>query len=545
MRLAPALLIPLLIPALPLLAQTPDWTMSFDMNQPPSTGGWQGGDTRHEVKDGILRIIDNSTAAGSGHCFQVDWQADPQQEAVVEARMKVVSSQGDAGVCLWVSNGVNEEGVQFHTDSIDLQFAKLRYALDTTADFHVYRVTLKGQDLKLYVDEKLAIDATGKATGPAYAGRNQLTFGSASSAATGESLWDYVRFKSPIQLQQAIVPPNLEQVTIFREPDTYAVFPGLAMDEATGRLAVSFRAGGPKSHIDATGSGTVSMISDDGGKTWQTGAMLSGKPFTGPNGRQVRIWCKWWQEHPAEEREALQKQGYLVRDVRPGTVAICAGAMCSISNDGGKTWEDREIEYPFMACLASGMNSLQLSDGTIIFPVYGSQKPEDKDSSWILRSTDYGETWQLIQVGLKPDLDLNEPEIIETKSGRLLIVMRTGTGVDHLWQAISDDKGATWHDLKDTGVQGHPPDLLRLHDGRILLSCGFRHPSPGIRAVVSSDEGETWDLQHVYSLRADGGGNDLGYPHSVQLKDGTVVTVYYFFEPGGMQYIACTRWRVP
>jgi len=198
-----------------------------------------------------------------------------------------------------------------------------------------------------------------------------------------------------------------------------------------------------------------------------------------------------------------------------------------------------------MACLASGMNSLQLSDGTILFLVYGAQKPEDKDSSWLLRSTDYGETWQLVPVGLKPGLDLNEPEIIETRPGRVLIVMRTGDGRDHLWQAVSDDRGATWHDLKDTGVQGHPPDLLRLQDGRLLLSLGFRHLPPGIRAVVSRDGGATWDLQHVWSLRSGGGSNDLGYPHSVQLRDGTVVTVYYFAEPGGMQYIACTRWKVP
>ena len=531
--------------ALPTIAQPPDWSMSFDMDQPPLIGGWQSTDTRHEVKDGVLRIVDNSSERGSGHCFQIDWQADPAQEAVVEARLKVVSSQGDAGVCLWVSNGVNEEGVQFHTDGIDLAFAKLKYELDTTADFHVYRLTFKGQDLKLYVDDKLALDATGKVTHPAHQGRSQFTFGSASSAAQGESLWDYVRFKSPLELQKAAPPPGMEQITIYREPDTYAVFPSLRMDEATGRLSVSFRAGGPKSHIDAKGAGSVQMVSDDGGKTWQKGPMLPGKPFTGPNGRQVRIWCKWWQEHPAEKRAELEKTGYLVRDVRPGTVAFCAGAMCGLSNDDGKTWENREIEYPFMACLASGMNSLQLADGTILFPVYGSVKADDKDSSWLLRSTDYGATWQFIQVGLKPGLDLNEPEIIETKTGRLLMVMRTGTGVDHLWQAISDDKGATWRDLKDTGVQGHPPDLLRLHDGRLLLSYGFRHPNPGIRAAVSSDEGETWDLQHLWALRSDGGGYDLGYPHSVQLADGAVVTVYYFFEPGGMQYIAATRWRVP
>jgi hypothetical protein len=191
------------------------------------------------------------------------------------------------------------------------------------------------------------------------------------------------------------------------------------------------------------------------------------------------------------------------------------------------------------------MNSLQLDDGTILFPVYGKAKAGENDCSWVFRSTDYGDTWQLVPVGSRPQSHLNEPTIVQTPTGRLLTLMRTGVGSDHLWQAVSDDKGATWQGLTDTGVKGHPPDLLVLDDGRLLLTYGFRHMPLGIRAVVSADNGESWDLQHVWTLRDDGGSTDLGYPHSVQLKDGTIVTIYYFVEPGGMQYIACTRWRVP
>ncbi len=200
-----------------------------------------------------------------------------------------------------------------------------------------------------------------------------------------------------------------------------------------------------------------------------------------------------------------------------------------------------------MAFIASGMNSLQLKDGTILFPTYGSKQPNDPDSSQVLRSTDYGETWTLVPVATHPDgkTHLNEPEIVEVKDGKLLMVMRTGVGSDHLWQAMSEDGGATWKDVRDTGVQGHPPDLLRLQDGRLLLSYGYRHTPFGVRAAVSADEGQTWDPKQIWTLRDDGGGTDLGYPHSAQLKDGTVVTVYYFFEPGGMQYVACTRWQVP
>lgn len=526
-------------------AQEPVWTLVFDMSQEPACGGWFGHGTRHELADGVLRIVDPSSEPGSGHLFLVEWEADPEREAIVEARLKVVSAKGDAGVALWVSNGVHEEGVQFTTDGLNLAFAGLKHELDTTSDFHVYRVTIQRQDLKLYVDGELAVDASGKFTHPAHQGRNQLGFGSASSTAQGESLWDDVRFHSPLRFQTALTPPGIEHVTIFREPDTYAVFPSLAHDPATDRLSVAFRAGGPRSHIDAQGSRTVTMVSDDGGRTWQEGPMLPSPPFTGPDGIRVRVRCKWWREHSADERQQLLDQGYLVQDVRPGVVAICAGAICDRSTDGGRTWTSQEIEMPFMACLASGMNHLQLADGTILFPTYGSVKVGDHDSSWLLRSTDYGLTWQHVLVGLKPGLHLNEPAIIECKNGRLLMVMRTGMGNDHLWQAVSDDRGATWHDLKDTGIKGHPPDLLRLQDGRILLSYGYRHLPMGIRCAVSSDDGATWDLEHLWSLRDDGGGYDLGYPHSVQLKDGTVVTVYYFVEPGGMQYIAATRWRVP
>jgi hypothetical protein len=46
-------------------------------------------------------------------------------------------------------------------------------------------------------------------------------------------------------------------------------------------------------------------------------------------------------------------------------------------------------------------------------------------------------------------------------------------------------------------------------------------------------------------LRNDGAGYDLGYPRSMQLKDGTILTVYYFTDDARVTHIACTRWRAP
>ncbi len=52
--------------------------------------------------------------------------------------------------------------------------------------------------------------------------------------------------------------------------------------------------------------------------------------------------------------------------------------------------------------------------------------------------------------------------------------------------------------------------------------------------VVSSDEGLTWDADNVIVLRNDGAGYDLGYPRSMQLEDGTILTVYYFTDHFGV-----------
>ena len=72
-----------------------------------------------------------------------------------------------------------------------------------------------------------------------------------------------------------------------------------------------------------------------------------------------------------------------------------------------------------------------------------------------------------------------------------------------------------------------------------------RHPPFGIRAVLSEDDGRTWQTDCVQVLRTDGDNYDLGYPRSVQLKDGTIVTIYYYVTADYITHIACTRWRAP
>lgn len=72
----------------------------------------------------------------------------------------------------------------------------------------------------------------------------------------------------------------------------------------------------------------------------------------------------------------------------------------------------------------------------------------------------------------------------------------------------------------------YPGYLLRLKDGRLLLSYGLRNEGLyGVAARLSSDDGKTWAPPRFlvdFLIATDG-----GYPSSIQADDGTIVTAYY------------------
>lgn len=75
------------------------------------------------------------------------------------------------------------------------------------------------------------------------------------------------------------------------------------------------------------------------------------------------------------------------------------------------------------------------------------------------------------------------------------------------------------------GVWGLPSHLIRLKDGRLLMTYGHRRPPFGNQARLSSDEGRTWSEPMIIS--GDGITGDLGYPSTAQLDDGSLLTVWY------------------
>lgn len=101
--------------------------------------------------------------------------------------------------------------------------------------------------------------------------------------------------------------------------------------------------------------------------------------------------------------------------------------------------------------------------------------------------------------------------MVRLDDGRLLCIMRTGH-FSPLYACWSSDDGKTWTKPMYTGFdRGCAPFLLKLSDGRVLLSYGMRWPAgsyidqsrPGwkqrslLKFAISEDGNENWDQWQV------------------------------------------------
>ena len=163
------------------------------------------------------------------------------------------------------------------------------------------------------------------------------------------------------------------------------------------------------------------------------------------------------------------------------------------------------------------------------------------------RTIDGGKTWNFVSwIGDEPRGYSIMPSSVRLGKTELLSTIRC-RDADRSWieEYRSTDDGTSWKlelvPVMDLG-EGNPPSLIRLADGRLSLSYGYRAKPFQIRAKLSSDGGRNWGPDLI--LRDNGGGRDIGYPASVQRPDGKIVTIYYFHDqPLSDRYIAATIWE--
>jgi hypothetical protein len=162
----------------------------------------------------------------------------------------------------------------------------------------------------------------------------------------------------------------------------------------------------------------------------------------------------------------------------------------------------------------------------------------------VVRTSDGAKTWRFISfIGPEPSGDdyAIMPSTVRISSKSVLTAIRHSHWIE-LWR--SDDNLKTWHFVNkpapDTG-RGNPPSMIRLLDGRIAITFGYRSQPYQIRARLSSDNGQTWGQEII--VRSNAGAWDIGYPRAVQRPDGKIVTVYYWDDaPEEERYIGATIW---
>ena len=155
--------------------------------------------------------------------------------------------------------------------------------------------------------------------------------------------------------------------------------------------------------------------------------------------------------------------------------------------------------------------------------------------------------------------------MLQLKTGRVIMMIRSTAHPYNdqdprcvLWESYSDDNGKTWVAPFATPIWGFPPHLVFFNDGRLLCTYGYRRPPFGERACLSVD-GVKWNPQDEVVLHNEAPNGDLGYPASIEIEPGVVLTVYYQPDvpPGTIQQmhppdpnrtkpgILGTIWRVP
>jgi hypothetical protein len=199
------------------------------------------------------------------------------------------------------------------------------------------------------------------------------------------------------------------------------------------------------------------------------------------------------------------------------------------STDGGVTWSAR-----YNCQVNSPHGPVQLSDGRLVYT--GKDLWGGTSRVGVCESTDDGLTWRwLTEIAPRKGDDrtnYHELHAVETADGRIVVHIRNHNTANagETLQSESADGGKTWSVPRSIGVWGLPSHLLRIRDGGLVMSYGYRRPPFGNQARLSRDHGRTWSDPIIIS--DDGVSGDLGYPSTVQLGDGSFVTVWYELQKG-------------
>ncbi len=360
------------------------------------------------------------------------------------------------------------------------------------------------------------------------------------------------RLQGTGELPEAKRPQRLAVGTttaVFTDPEYYASFPGfirtkkeLVIQFGTQELgALRAQPLHPHAYVVATERWAISR---DDGQTW---SVTADPPQLGPALHATR------QSHSA--RAAMTdgsllnfENGYVVRNGKNEPVErllrIDKGGL-----GGEPVWQSPAAALsPLLDLYPYDLEPL--ADGRFLFSGYVSRAPGAKQVQVFHCSADGRQWTELNQESCAdPLFSFAEPDAAAWPDGRVVQLLRAefdntkkdqapddvnGHGQQrdgygyYLYQRESSDFGRTWSEPQRLAIWGHPPNLLKLNSGNLLLVYGHRRPPFSVKAILSHDRGKTWDMESMVTVHENPIGKyDMGYPMATQLADGRILVTFY------------------
>ncbi len=325
-----------------------------------------------------------------------------------------------------------------------------------------------------------------------------------------------------------------------------------------GSLGVIYQKARPIAECKGVNVALEWIRSTDGGKSWSKPVLVSER--LGPKG-------ELYLNGPDEQIVALQDRNEAFGQLPSGRIVVSfarlnysykktgeqvihadtdfgfenQGIWYCWSDNWGKTWskpQAMDTSIVSKKAISPHWRIINLPDHTALMSVYGLYNQDYKGPvkvpegiqklCAVFRSKDNGKTWGDPSVIMTaPDKGIYEETALCLLSNKTLLahVRKPGGNTD---QYCSMDYGRTWQGPTPfTQGEQHPGGAFQLKSGKVLATWGNRRPPMGAAAMISNDEGITWDYDHRVSLAWDAPNGNCGYANGAQAKDGSIVVVYY------------------
>lgn len=321
----------------------------------------------------------------------------------------------------------------------------------------------------------------------------------------------------------------------------YIGWPSIARME-DGTLVVAASAGRYK-HVCPWGR-TFMWKSTDEGEHWSAGEVINNTPLDDRDAGVValpgnKIAVTWFTENTMDH-----EKGYIAQEYTPEMFAKYRKCMDNLDDEARAKWigswvrvspDTRQWGEICRAPVNAPHGFIVLKDGSWFYLGRGwdidmtlfQAKREDNPIT-AARSTDNGRSWEILGTVPPPEgvdkTGFHEPHAIELADGTILGAIRGEVNGLTTYFSSSMDGGHTWETMHSP-IAGSPPHFLLHSSGRIICTYGYREKPFGIRAAISENNGKSWRTDII--LRDDGIDWDLGYPSSVELSNGDILTIYY------------------